>query len=79
MCYVQCTIIYGLNFPFSPADVTTAECVSSTAFDLDTGRRQAQWTQTSVWVVIDPATSSEQLTTAQSPLKSHTKKKTKVL
>ena len=56
-----------------------AKCVSSTAFDSDTGRTQAWWTQTSGWVVMDSATARKWPTTTQSPLKSPTKKKTKVL
>lgn len=53
--------------------------VSSAAFNLHTGKRQAQWTQTSVWVIMDSATASKRPTTRQSPLKSHTMKKTEVL
>lgn len=41
--------------------------------------RQARWTQTSVWVVMDSAMASKRPTTRQSPLKSHTEKKRKVL
>ena len=76
-----CCIMYcnsGLNFPHSPADVTSddAECVSSTAWIQE--EEEARWTQTSVcavWILLRPKNDRP----PHSPLKSNLKKKTKAL